>query len=59
MLVYNEAEPKKGKLKYGRRNTMDAIMTFLADIEKIVDAIFALVDKIMAKVDEFTAKDAE
>ncbi len=38
---------------------MDAIMTFIADIEKLVDAIFELVDKIMAKVDEYSAKDAE
>ena len=48
-----------GEYKYRRRNIMEAIMTFLADIEKVVDAIFALIEKIMAKVDEFNAADAE
>lgn len=63
MLVYNETEPKKGKLKYGRRNIMENffadVMEFIANIEKVVDAIFALVKKIMGKVDDFNAADAE
>ena len=35
------------------------VMEFIANIEKVVDAIFALVEKIMGKVDEFNAEDAE
>lgn len=34
------------------------VMTFIKNIEKVVDAVFALVKKIMGKVDEFGA-DAE
>lgn len=34
------------------------VMTFIENIEKVIDAIFDLVDKIMGKVDDFGA-DAE
>ena len=34
------------------------VMEFIANIEKVVDAIFALVEKILGKVDDFGA-DAE
>ena len=61
-LVYNYSDPLKGKFKHRRRNTMENffadVMTFIENIEKVVDAIFALVDKIMGKVDDFGA-DAE
>ena len=30
-----------GEYKYRRRNIMEAIMTFIADIEKVVDAMLA------------------
>ena len=63
MLVYNEAEPKKGKLKYGRRNIMDKfftdLMEFLANIEKVVNEVFRIVGEIMKKVDAINAEDAE
>lgn len=63
MLVYNETEPKKGKLKYGRRNIMDKfftdLMEFLANIEKVVNEVFRIVGEIMKKVDAINAEDAE
>ena len=38
---------------------MQAVLDFIADIEKVVDAIFALIEKIMGMVEEFNAEDAE
>lgn len=36
----------------------DDLMLFVENVEKVVDAIFALVEKIMSKVDEFGAEEA-